>query len=104
MRHNDIGYELLQLRKRAKINQAELATKMGVDQSSVSRLEADPKPSLDDAQKYLAALNGDPEASELSQYLLSEWQYVGKPAFRHPCRAELWMAEAAIGKLCTFIA
>src|SRR6266446_3107982 len=103
MCENNIGAELAQLRKNAKINQADIASKMGVDQSSVSRLEGDPKPSLDEAQKYLAALNGDPKARELSEYLVSEWKHVAKPAFRHPYRAELWMAETAIAKLQEFI-
>src|SRR2546426_9689448 len=104
MHATEIGHKLAQLRRNARINQAELAMRMGVDQSTVSRLEGDPKLSLDDAKKYLVALNGDPGAKELSDYLECEWEHLAKPAFRHPHRHEIWMGEQAIAKLRTFIA
>src|SRR5947199_2140251 len=103
MKETHIGSELGLLRK-GKISQADLAIKMKVDQSSVSRMEADPKPAPDDVNKYLAALDGDPAAKEFADYLASEWPHVGKPAFRHPNRHEIWMAESAIAKLRKFIA
>src|SRR6266545_7375254 len=106
MKETHVGAELAFLRK-GRISQADLATKMEVDQSRVSRIEADPKPDPQDVTKYLAALNGDPAAKELGEYLESEWPNLGelgKPAYRHPYRHELGMAEVAIGKLRKFIA
>ena len=39
-RQLEIAYQILQLRKKAKISQAELAKKIGTTQSNVARLEA----------------------------------------------------------------
>jgi transcriptional regulator with XRE-family HTH domain len=103
MKATNIGAELAHLRK-GKISQGDLAAKMGVDQSSVSRMEADPNPARGDVDKYLAALDGDPAAKEFREYLDSKWPHVGKPAFRHPYLDELGKAEAAIAKLRKFIA
>jgi transcriptional regulator with XRE-family HTH domain len=105
MKETHIGAELAFLRK-GKLSQAAIAEAMGFDQSQVSRIEADPKPDHEDARKYLAALNGDPAAKELKEYLESGWPNlgaIGKPAYRHPYRHELGMAEAALGKLQKFI-
>jgi transcriptional regulator with XRE-family HTH domain len=102
MKETNIGNELAQLRKAAKISQADLSERMGVDQSSVSRMESDPNPAREDIDKYLAALNGDPAAKEFAVYLDSTWTHVGKPAFQHPYRHELEMAESAIEKLQAF--
>src|SRR5260221_8133147 len=76
---------------------------MKVDQSSVSRLEQDPKASLEDAQKYLAALNGDPDAKRFAEYLTAKWEEVEKPHFQHPYMGELQMAEATLVKLKAFM-
>ncbi len=106
MKETHIGAELALIRK-GKISQADLATKMQVDQSRVSRIESDPRPDPEDVKKYLTALDGDPAAKELRDYLESDWpnlKKMGKPAYRHPYRHELVMAEAAIGKLRQFIA
>jgi len=103
MKELSIGTELAQLRKGAKLSQADLATRMGVDQSSVSRLEGEANPSLDDVQKYLAALDGDPTAKEFAEHLASKWELVEKPHFRHPFRKELRMAEGARVKLRAFM-
>ncbi len=103
MKETDIGAELAQLRKNAKISQADVAAAMKVDQSSVSRLEQDPKASLEDAHKYLAALNGDPEAKRFAEYLMAKWVELPKPHFRHPYMGELQMAETTLVKLKAFI-
>jgi len=105
MKETHVGEELALLRK-GKISQADLAKAMGVDQSRISRIEADPKPDPDDVNKYLAALDGNPLVLEFRAYLGSEWpnlKKLGKPAYRHPYRAELAMAEEALGKLRQFI-
>ena len=77
-----------------------------MDQSWVSRIEADPKPDPEDVKKYLAAMDGNPSVLDLRVFLESEWpnlKNLGKPAYRHPYRAELAMAEAALSKLRKFI-
>lgn len=105
MKEPNIGSELALLRKRAKVSQADLAARMKMDQSSVSRLESgDAKPSDEDVQKYLAALNGHPAAKQFAEHLASEWELSERPAFSHPYRKELWAAECARVKLKKFIA
>jgi transcriptional regulator with XRE-family HTH domain len=97
------GNELVHLRKATKFSQAELATKMGVDQSSVSRLESDSAVPEDDARNYLSALEGHPAAEEFLAYIDSNWQFLEKPAFRHPCREDLRQADEALTKLRHFV-
>jgi transcriptional regulator with XRE-family HTH domain len=103
MKETNVGGELALLRK-GKINQADLAKTMGMDQSRVSRVEADPKPEPEDVKRYLAALNGDPDVEKFRAYYESKWPNLGtKPAYRHPYRDELNSAEVALGKLQKFI-
>jgi transcriptional regulator with XRE-family HTH domain len=103
MTETNLGPELAQLRKGAKISQADIASKMGVDQSSISRLErGDVKPSTEDLQKYLLALDGNPTAKEFAQHMESQWKCIEKPSFRHPYRKKLWLAETTLAELQTF--
>jgi hypothetical protein len=56
--------------------------------------------------KYLAALDGDPAVKEFREYFKAEWPNLGKlgkPAYRHPYRQELKMADTALGTLQKFI-
>ena len=98
------GGELVQVRKATKISQADVASKMGVDQSRVSRMESDTKVPAEEARKYLAALDGDGTAKEFIAHIDSQWQLIIKPGFRHPCREILRMADEALVKLQAFIA
>ena len=103
MSESNLGPDLLQLRRGAKINQADLAAKMNVDQSSISRWEkGDIIPSTEDVQKYLAALDGDPKAKEFAEHLATKWHSDFKPHFHHPNRSVLWLADVALGKLEAF--
>jgi transcriptional regulator with XRE-family HTH domain len=105
MKDTHVGEELAVLRK-GKLNQMDLAKAMGVDQSWISRIEADSKPDRGDVNKYLAAMEASQSVLDLRAYLESEWPNLGnlgKPAYRHPQREELAMAEAALGKLRKFI-
>ncbi len=105
MKETHVGEELALLRK-GKLNQADIAKAMGVDQSRVSRIEGDPKPDTEDVQKFLMALDGDPDVKEFREYVEAEWPNLGKlgkPVYRHPYRHELRMAETALGKLQKFI-
>src|ERR1700722_10017855 len=98
------GGELEQVRKAAKINQAEVATKLGVDQSQVSRMEKDTKVSLEDARKYLTTLEGNSTAKDFVEHIDSTWYSIPKPSFHHPCRAALRTADTALAQLQSFLA
>jgi transcriptional regulator with XRE-family HTH domain len=102
MNMTNIGPELAQLRK-GKLSQTEMAAKLEMDQSTISRLESGVlNPSPEDVRKYLAALDGDPTAMEFAKHWASEWKILDKPAFRHPYRKDLWLADCALAKLRPF--
>lgn len=52
------AYELSQLRHTAKLSQSELATKMGVSQANISKIENGADVQLSTLQKYITALGG----------------------------------------------
>lgn len=97
------GTELMQVRKAAKVSQADVAQKMGIDQSRVSRMESDTKVPVEEARKYLTAINGDPIAKEFVEHVDSTWYSITKPSFRHPCRKVLQMADGALARLHSFL-
>ena len=99
-----LGSELEQVRKAAKISQADVATKLGVDQSRVSRMEKDTKVPLDEAREYLAALGGNSTAKDFIEHIDSTWYSIPKPGFQHPCRAVLRTADSALARLQSFLA
>jgi transcriptional regulator with XRE-family HTH domain len=98
------GSELVQVRRATKISQADVADKMGADQSRVSRMESDPKVPVEEARKYLSALDGDVTAKAFIEHIDSKWQFITKPGFRHPCRKVLRLADEALAKLQAFVA
>ena len=56
----EIAYQILQLRKRKRISQAELARKLGTRQSDVARMEAGQQNfTTDTLQKIASAFNCD---------------------------------------------
>lgn len=97
------GCELEQIRKAAKVSQADIAGKMKIDQSRVSRMESDSRVPADEARKYLGALDGDSTAKEFIEHLDSKWQFIEKPDFQHPCRKVLHLADEALTKLQAFV-
>jgi len=98
------GSELVQVRKAAKASQADVANKMGTDQSRVSRIESDSKVPIEEALKYLKALEDDPIAMEFIEHIDSTWYSLTKPSFRHPCRRVLRKADQALARLQSFLA
>ncbi len=56
----EIAYQILQLRKKKKISQAQLAKKIGTKQSNVARMEAGQQNfSIDTLEKIAQALGSD---------------------------------------------
>ncbi len=56
----EIAYQILQLRKRRKISQAQLAKKIGTKQSNIARMEAGQQNfSVDILEKIAGALGSD---------------------------------------------
>src|SRR5262245_12593950 len=78
MNETILGSELVQVRKAAKVSQADVAAKMGTDQSRVSRMEGDSKVLIEEARKYLVALDGYEVAKEFVEHIDSKWYSIPK--------------------------
>src|SRR5690242_19002758 len=103
MRTQSSGTSLAILRSRARMNQGEVAAMMGVDQSSVSRIESgELNPTPEEIQDYLAALQTE-EAKGFAAYVGAEWEFFEKPSFWHPHRNELHLADRTMAKLRDFV-
>jgi transcriptional regulator with XRE-family HTH domain len=100
--HVEIGALLTQVRKAAGLTQQDVAAKIGVHQSWVSRLEAgEGTPDTADYSAYLGAVTTD-EARELRRVLEATWKHLPQPPLRHPDLDILIEAEAALGRLHSF--
>ncbi len=91
------------LRTKAKLKQAQLAKKLGIDASKVSRLETgDFSLARYEVSDYLNAI-GTTEAIEYDEYLSEEWTELPRPPFWHPERKVLRQAELTLQKISEFL-
>jgi transcriptional regulator with XRE-family HTH domain len=91
--------QLQRLREDAKLSQADLAKKLPFTASRISRLESG-EISLDISEaRQIAEEIGTVEAKQFAEHLGREWQVLPPPAFRHPSREVLWIADSALKKL-----
>jgi transcriptional regulator with XRE-family HTH domain len=87
---------LSELRRRAEVTQTELAARIGVDPSRISRFEAgDVQISGVDVANYLKALRV-PEADRYLAYLQQPWQRLSRPSFHNSDLQVLEEAERAL--------
>lgn len=82
-------------------SQVEIAQRLAVSSSVVSRLETAEQADGQIAERYLDAVDTD-FAREITAFFKDDWAYSERPRFDHPQRAELWSAEGAFRKLKTF--
>ncbi len=94
-----VGKILSVIREDAGINQKQLAEKMEISTSRVSRIESEIIP-LDDKEldKYLKAVSS-PKAKDFSDYLKQKWSKTIKPAFFHPSIKHLQQAEMGLNMI-----
>lgn len=93
-----IGKILAQIREESKISQKQLAKKMGVSTSRVSRMETDITPLNDkEIESFIKAVD-TPTSNKFQTYLKQDWTKLNKPDFFHPDRKSLWLAESALNK------
>ncbi|WP_420418008.1 helix-turn-helix domain-containing protein [Pacificispira sp.] len=85
----------------SKVRQADLAAKLGVSASVLSRLEASETADASMAKRYLEAL-GTPLGNEIIEFYSRRWRNLDRPDFRHPEREAIWAAEQALQKLTAF--
>lgn len=103
MTHPEIGALLVDAREEAGLTQTELAKRLKLHQSQVSRLESgDGKPEIADYDKYLRTV-GSKKAINLARKLKVTWKHLSRPSLRHPNIEALIEAEIALDRLETFI-
>ncbi|WP_215856810.1 helix-turn-helix domain-containing protein [Acidithiobacillus ferridurans] len=100
-----MGQDIAQFRAEISATQSQLASKSGVDQSRVSRIEKGETGSPSELGKILDALValGSKGAADYGAYLAKEWQYVERPDFSNPQRNILEMAEESLRQIADFL-
>jgi transcriptional regulator with XRE-family HTH domain/polyhydroxyalkanoate synthesis regulator phasin len=88
-------------RDASKVRQADLAAKLGVSASVLSRVEASETADAKMATRYLQAL-GTALGEEIIEFYGRRWKHLDRPDFRHPEREAIWAAEKALQTLDAF--
>jgi transcriptional regulator with XRE-family HTH domain len=99
--HNQIHKLLVHARSQTSLTQKQLADRLGVDQSRVSRFEAGEETPSISVSDYLAAV-GSEEARMLAARLATEWKHLEGPPHSHPDFSALAEIEASLEKLDRF--
>lgn len=92
---------LRRAREEAGLKQNDVAVRLDVSGSVISRLE---KAAITDemmARRYLKALQTD-VGSAIIEYYERDWRVTDRPSFYHPDREHLWAAEMALQQLDRF--
>jgi len=92
---------LKRAREDAGVKQAEMAIRLAVSGSVISRLEKTETTDGVMARRYLAALETD-AAREITDFYERDWRMTDRPSFFHPDREALWAAETAMQTLDAF--
>lgn len=84
------------LRKSAGLKQSDVAKKMSIDTSRVSRIETgEITPTESEVQSYCDAV-GTSESSNYLNFLKQDWKILRKPLYNHPDRDSLYLAEQSL--------
>lgn len=102
MTHTDVGTAVAEAREEAGVTQKEMAQRLKVHQSQISRLEGgDGKGETKDFERYLQAL-GSERALKLARILKVEWRHLSCPSLKHPNLEVLVEIEEALQRLQDF--
>ena len=97
--NKELGRELARFRELAKLTQAELAARLSVSQTVVSRTESGERRLEDvDFLEFVEAI-GTPEARAMEVRRYRQWSELARPALGHPDHDLLWTAEVALRDL-----
>lgn len=101
----NVGQDLVQFRAEASLTQTQLATKAGIDQSRVSRIEKGEPGTPAEVARLLDALasSGSSNADAYRAFLAKGWEHVEMPAFGNPQRSILEMAEEQLRQIEEFL-
>lgn len=98
----DVGSALAKLRQAARVTQSDVAPKVRVDQSRISRIESgEVVPSASETRSFLKALDTE-EARAFLRYLEREWKFVSRPPQDHPQIDALWSGDQQLRRLAEF--
>lgn len=99
----ELGRELARVRELAGLTQSELASRLGVSQSVVSRTESGERQLEDhDFHTFVGAI-GTSEARAIETRRSRQWNELAKPTLSHPDQDLLWTAEVALRDLRTLL-
>jgi transcriptional regulator with XRE-family HTH domain len=100
--HKDIGSILSGLREAAGLTQKQIAERLGIHQSKISRLEAgEGEPGKSDCSAFLRAI-GSAEAKRVRRAIEAKWKHLPQPPLHHPDLEIMLEAEAALDRLDAF--
>ena len=98
----NLSESLSELRKSAGPKQSDVAKKMGVDTSRVSRIETgEVTPTESEVLSYCNAV-GTSESNNYFNFLKQDWEILRKPLYNHPERDSLYLAEYSLQLLNLF--
>ena len=97
----ELGALVAKEREAAGLTQKQVADRLGVHQTGISRVEkGQTTPDLGFHEVLLAI--DTVSARRLSEIIQVEWRHLSQPSFRHPNLEDLVFIEAALSKLSTF--
>ena len=99
----ELGRELARVRESAGLTQADLAGRLGVSQTVVSRTESGERHLQDDSVRDFAEAIGTEEARGLQARRSRDWSGLKKPPLGHPNHDLLWSAELKLRELKTLL-
>lgn len=88
-------------REKSGQRQADVAEKLAVSPSVLSRLEASETADAKMAKRYLEVLDTS-LATEIIEFFARRWKHLDRPDFTHPNRDAIWAAEEAMQQLHLF--
>jgi transcriptional regulator with XRE-family HTH domain len=89
----ELGRNLMLIRERAGIKQAELARRVTWSPAVLSRIESGERPVADEELGQLLGAIDTPEAAQLKVALGRQWAVIERPGLDHPDQDLLWSAE-----------
>ena len=93
------------LRNDLQVSQSEIAAKVGLDQSRISRIEKGEISNSSDVIRTIDALAdlGSADARRYKEFLDKDWRHVERPDFWNPDAASIELAEETLGQLDDFL-
>ena len=98
----DLGAQLARFRLGKKLSQSDMAKRLKVDQSRISRIEkGDVTPSESEIKRFLRGAKSEDSLAYL-KYLETSWLHIERPSFSNPQLEVLSTVEAYLSKLGEF--